>query len=67
MDAALAQLETQARQNGSAIGFANAEGQTIARLARFARDAEKRGIVIAPVSATLAPVGSTAAVTGTGK
>lgn len=67
VDAALAQLETQARQNGSAIGFANAEGQTIARLARFARDAEKRGIVIAPVSATLAPVGSTAAVTGTGK
>jgi polysaccharide deacetylase 2 family uncharacterized protein YibQ len=64
MDAALAQLETQARDSGSAIGFANAQTQSITRLARFAREVEKRGFVIAPVSATLTPAGHTAAATG---
>ena len=39
LEAALAALETQARRTGSAIGFANAQGPTIARLARFAREA----------------------------
>ena len=67
LDAALAQLEASARANGSAIGFANAQGPTIARLARFVREVERRGVAIAPVSATLAPGGATAAATGAGK
>ena len=67
LDAALAQLEAEARKNGSAIGFANAQGPTIARLARFAREVERRGVAIAPVSATLAPGGATAAAIGAGK
>lgn len=64
LDAALAQLETQARDSGSAIGFANAQAQTISRVARFAREVEKRGFVIAPVSATLSPAGHIAAARG---
>lgn len=55
LDAALAQLEAQARANGVAIGFANALPATISRLARFARDLERRGVALAPVSAALAP------------
>ena len=55
IDAALAQLETLAREKGVAIGFANATGATIARVARFARDLERRGIALAPVSAALGP------------
>jgi polysaccharide deacetylase 2 family uncharacterized protein YibQ len=53
IDAALAQLEALARQKGSAIGFANALPSTITRIARFARDLERRGVALAPVSATL--------------
>ncbi|HXY57231.1 MAG TPA: divergent polysaccharide deacetylase family protein [Methylocystis sp.] len=64
LDAALAQLEAQALKNGSAIGFANAQLTTIARLARFAREAERHGIAIAPVSATLEAPGHTAAIGG---
>lgn len=55
IDAALAQLETIARDKGVAIGFANAQPGTIARMARFARDLERRGIALAPVSAALGP------------
>ena len=51
LEAALAALETQARRTGSAVGFANAQGPTIARLTRFAREAEKRGLAVAPISA----------------
>ncbi len=58
IDAALAQLETQARDKGVAIGFANAVPATISRVARFARDLERRGIALAPVSAALAPRGA---------
>jgi polysaccharide deacetylase 2 family uncharacterized protein YibQ len=53
LEAALAELEAQARRSGAAIGFANAQPATIERIARFAREAEKRGIAIAPVSAVL--------------
>jgi hypothetical protein len=60
-------LEAEARKSGSAIGFANAQGPTIARLAHFAREVERRGVAIAPVSATLAPGGATAAAIGAGK
>jgi hypothetical protein len=66
MDAALAQLETQAREKGVAIGFANATPAAITKIARFARDLERRGIALAPVSAALAPraTGGTAADAG---
>lgn len=58
IDAALAQLETQARDRGVAIGFANATPAAMTRIARFARDLERRGIALAPVSAALAPRGT---------
>jgi uncharacterized protein len=64
LDAALAQLEAQALKNGSAIGFANAQLTTIARLARFAHEAERRGVALAPVSATLSALGHTATASG---
>jgi len=64
LDAALAQLEAEALKNGAAVGFANAQLTTIARLARFAHEAERHGITIAPVSATLAPPGHTASSEG---
>jgi len=51
LEAALAALEAQARRAGSAVGFANARGATIVRLARFAREAENRGLALAPISA----------------
>ena len=51
LEAALAALEAQTRRTGSAIGFANAQAPTIARLARFASEAESRGLAIAPISA----------------
>jgi hypothetical protein len=53
LDVALAQLELQAREKGVAIGFANALPATVTRVARFARDLERRGIALVPVSATL--------------
>jgi polysaccharide deacetylase 2 family uncharacterized protein YibQ len=53
MDAALSQLEAAARDKGAAIGFANATPAAIVRVARFARDLERRGIALAPVSAVL--------------
>ena len=51
LEAALAALEAQARRAGSAVGFADAQAATIVRLARFAREAEKRGLAVAPISA----------------
>lgn len=62
IEAALTQLEATARQKGVAIGFANAQPGTIARLARFARELERRGIALAPVSAALGPKGVSAGV-----
>ncbi len=67
LDAALTQLEAQARRTGAAIGFANAQSGVISRLARFARDAERRGVAIAPASAMLSPGGAAAAAMGTRK
>lgn len=54
MDVALARLESLARDKGAAIGFANATPASIARLARFARELEGRGVALAPVSAIAA-------------
>jgi uncharacterized protein len=67
LDAALTQLEAQARRTGAAIGFANAQPAVIERVARFARDAERRGIAIAPASAMLSPGGAASAAIGIGK
>lgn len=47
----LTRLEALARKNGQAIAVAEALPATIARLARFARDLERRGIALVPVSA----------------
>lgn len=63
-DAALERLETLARQNGAAIGFANALPQTIARIARFARDLERRGVALVPVTAMIASPGAPETRTG---
>jgi polysaccharide deacetylase 2 family uncharacterized protein YibQ len=51
IDAQLAQLEALARRNGQAIAVAEAFPGAVARLARFARDLERRGIALVPVSA----------------
>jgi polysaccharide deacetylase 2 family uncharacterized protein YibQ len=64
LEAALAQLEAQARRSGSAIGFASARASTITRLARFSREVEKRGVVIAPASALVSQSGASAAAGG---
>lgn len=61
VEAALARLENLAREKGSAIGFVNATPAVILRLARYARELERRGVALAPVSATLSGRGATAA------
>ncbi|WP_363349498.1 divergent polysaccharide deacetylase family protein [Methylocystis echinoides] len=65
MDAALARLEAVAREKGVAIGFANASSAAIARIAPFARDLERRGVALVPVSAALAPRSAAAAASDT--
>jgi hypothetical protein len=55
IDQALGKLEAIARQKGSAIGFAMALPVSVDRIARWARAAEGRGVVVVPVSA-LAPL-----------
>lgn len=51
LDAALAKLESQARQRGSAIAVASGLPATVDRLGEFARGLEKRGIALVPLSA----------------
>ncbi|MBY6240604.1 divergent polysaccharide deacetylase family protein [Methylosinus sp. Sm6] len=51
LDKQLAQLEALARRNGQAIATAEALPGAIARLSRFVRDLERRGIALVPVSA----------------
>ncbi|MCI4679955.1 divergent polysaccharide deacetylase family protein [Rhodoblastus acidophilus] len=53
IDAALFRLETLARQNGVAIGFAAGLPDSIERIARFAADLKKRGVALIPVSAAI--------------
>ena len=53
IDAALARLESLARQKGVAIGFAAGLPEANERIARFAADLGKRGVVLVPVSAAL--------------
>jgi hypothetical protein len=51
IDEALAALEDEAQRSGAALGVASALPVTIERLARWARDLDRRGVVLVPVSA----------------
>ena len=53
IEAALARLETIARQKGAALGFASAIPVSIEHVGRFARGLERRGVALAPASALL--------------
>ncbi|HMJ45345.1 MAG TPA: divergent polysaccharide deacetylase family protein [Pseudolabrys sp.] len=50
IERALARLEMLARDNGSAVGIANAQPGTIARIADWAKAVETRGFVLVPVT-----------------
>ena len=50
VDHALARLELAARDNGSAVGIANAQPGAIARIAAWAKQVESRGFVLVPIS-----------------
>jgi polysaccharide deacetylase 2 family uncharacterized protein YibQ len=51
IDRALGRLERIARERGSAIGVAGALPVSIERIARWAKGAEGRGILLVPISA----------------
>ena len=51
VDKKLAELETEARRSGSAIGVASAFPVSIARIATWAEAAETRGFALVPISA----------------
>jgi polysaccharide deacetylase 2 family uncharacterized protein YibQ len=51
VDKKLAELETEARRSGSAIGVASAFPVSIARIATWAEGAETRGFALVPISA----------------
>jgi polysaccharide deacetylase 2 family uncharacterized protein YibQ len=53
IDAALAKLETLAREKGLAVGFAAGLPGSVERIARFAAELSRRGVVLVPVSAAL--------------
>lgn len=53
IDAALAKLETLAKENGFAIGVGSSLPVTISRLAEWTSSLESRGIVLIPVSAAV--------------
>ncbi len=50
IDRALTRLELAARDNGTAVGFANAQPAAIARIAAWAKSVEGRGYVLVPIS-----------------
>jgi uncharacterized protein len=51
IDKALSRLEALARERGTAIGLAQARPATIDRVAKWAKAAAARGIVLVPISA----------------
>jgi polysaccharide deacetylase 2 family uncharacterized protein YibQ len=53
IDAALFRLESLARQQGVAVGFAAGLPEANERIARFAADLGRRGVALVPVSAVL--------------
>ena len=50
---ALAELETMARERGTAIGVAKAKATTVKQLARLGGKLEAKGLVLVPVSAAM--------------
>lgn len=54
IDKELARLEALARERGLALGSASALPLSVERIARWAKDLEAKGILLVPVSATLA-------------
>jgi polysaccharide deacetylase 2 family uncharacterized protein YibQ len=51
VDHALARLETMARERGFAVGMASALPVSIERIAKWAKAAESRGVLLVPISA----------------
>ncbi|HEX2215129.1 MAG TPA: divergent polysaccharide deacetylase family protein, partial [Xanthobacteraceae bacterium] len=51
IDAALTRLEAVARERGLAVGYANALPIAIDRIAKWAKAAEARGLVLVPITA----------------
>jgi hypothetical protein len=51
IERALGRLESTARQHGLAIGMAHALPVSIDRIAKWAKEAEKRGVLLVPISA----------------
>jgi polysaccharide deacetylase 2 family uncharacterized protein YibQ len=49
----LAELETVARERGTAIGIAKAKATTVKQLAAWADQLEAKGLVLVPVSAAM--------------
>lgn len=56
LEKALTQIEALARRNGQAIVAAGALPQTMTRLTRFARELERKGIALVPLSALMSRV-----------
>jgi polysaccharide deacetylase 2 family uncharacterized protein YibQ len=50
IDRALVRLEMMARDNGTAVGLANAQPASIARIAEWAKKVEARGFVLVPIT-----------------
>jgi polysaccharide deacetylase 2 family uncharacterized protein YibQ len=53
IDRALLRLETMARDNGLAVGVASALPVSLARIAKWAKSADSRGILLVPISAAV--------------
>jgi polysaccharide deacetylase 2 family uncharacterized protein YibQ len=54
IDRALGRLEAIARERGVAVGFANALPISIERIAKWAKAAESRGVLLVPITAVVA-------------
>jgi len=52
IDAALANLEDQARRNGSIVGFGSGFPITVERIQKWTEDLKDKGLILVPVSAT---------------
>jgi uncharacterized protein len=50
IDGALARLEALARERGSAVGYANAVPAVVERVAKWAKAAAGRGVVLVPLT-----------------
>jgi hypothetical protein len=59
VDRALNRLEALGRERGSAVGVANALPVSIERIARWAKAAEGRGVVLVPITAVVVRAKST--------